>query len=326
MKKIFMFAIVILMICSCSPNNIPEELTPVKVQLKWLHQAQFAGIYVARENGIYLERGIELTEIIPYNFQIDSIESVQNEDSLFGVTSAVELMLAKSQGRADDVIAIAVIYEKNPEALYSLKESNITKPQDLASKRVGIDKIDSSSNLLFRTIMKRYNISDFTPIIVGYDYSELLTNTTDAIIGYVTNPPDFARDTGKETNVILLADYGASIYGDILITNKKTLDENPELVTKFLKSTLDGWRYAIEKPEESAGIVQKYSNNSYDKELEMLASSIPLINSGETPIGWMQISEWEYANQALSDYNLIPQKLNLEEVYTNKPMERIYNE
>ncbi|KAA3660189.1 MAG: hypothetical protein DWQ04_20135 [Chloroflexi bacterium] len=40
------------------PATPPDNIT---IQLKWVHQAQFAGFYVAQEEGYYAEENIQVT-------------------------------------------------------------------------------------------------------------------------------------------------------------------------------------------------------------------------------------------------------------------------
>ncbi|MEX1043927.1 MAG: ABC transporter substrate-binding protein, partial [Acidimicrobiia bacterium] len=42
-------------------TEAPAELTPVKVQLQWFAQAQFAGYYAAVAEGFYEEEGLDVT-------------------------------------------------------------------------------------------------------------------------------------------------------------------------------------------------------------------------------------------------------------------------
>jgi NitT/TauT family transport system substrate-binding protein len=41
--------------------GVADAQEKVSVRLKWLHQAQFAGYYVAKEKGFYKEEGLDVT-------------------------------------------------------------------------------------------------------------------------------------------------------------------------------------------------------------------------------------------------------------------------
>ena len=192
-----------LLISGCVEEE-SEELQKITVRLKWLHQAQFAGNYVANEKGFYEKHGIEITELLPFDFVNWPIDKVENKEVDFGITGGDELVLAKILGKADHTKAIAVIFKTNPVCLYSLKESDITKPQDFVGKTVGIERAadgkDINVGILYKAMMAKLgiNISDVNEITIGYDATELLAGTTDVSSGYVINEPHQAIEAGKK--------------------------------------------------------------------------------------------------------------------------------
>ncbi|MCE7739573.1 MAG: ABC transporter substrate-binding protein [Candidatus Heimdallarchaeota archaeon] len=310
-----------------------EELQEVTVRLKWLHQAQFAGNYVANEKGFYEKYGMEITELLPFDFVNWPIDKVENKEVDFGITGGDELVLAKVLGKADHIKAIAVIFKTNPVCLYSLKESGITKPQDFVGKTVGIERAadgkDINVGILYKAMMAKLGInrSDVNEITIGYDATELLAGTTDVSSGYVINEPHQAIEAGKEVDIILVADYGVNMYADVIIVHEDTINNSPELVESFLRATLEGWQYAIEHEEEAVNITLKYATDrTKSHETYMLENSIPLINTGDSPIGWMEESKWEQVQDILLEQNITDAEINIEDVYTIDFLEKIYGE
>jgi NitT/TauT family transport system substrate-binding protein len=83
----------------------------VTVRLKWLHQAQFAGFYVAKDKGYYDAVGVDVS-IQPGGSDFPAIQMVAGGSEQFGVTGADQILIARSKGVP--VVAIAVIYRENP--------------------------------------------------------------------------------------------------------------------------------------------------------------------------------------------------------------------
>lgn len=301
-------------------------LTDITVQLKWLHQAQFAGMYVAQEKGFYAEEGLNAA-LIPFSFEDrDPIEKVIDGSVDFGVTGASELVIAQAKGVSAK--AIATIYKLSPFSLYSLKESNIEYPIDLVGKRIGIEEGTDGEHLL-ALMLKNQGIEkeSITEIPIGYSADELIAGVTDVSMGYIINEPFGAIEAGHEVNTMLMADYGASIYGDVLIASDEMINDNPDLVLRFLRATLKGWSYAIENPSESLPIVLKYAKDrTWAHEAYMLRESVPLIHTGETPIGWMKDEEWTLVHQVIPNLDqrqMMSEKMNN---YTTEFLEEIYNQ
>ena len=55
-----------------------ETLEKVSLRLQWKHQFEFAGFYVAKEQGLYKKAGIDV-EIFEYDSNVDIVEERSEE-------------------------------------------------------------------------------------------------------------------------------------------------------------------------------------------------------------------------------------------------------
>ena len=74
----------ILLATACGSAPAGQPLEPVTVQLKWVHQAQFAGFYVAREKGYYADEKLAVT-LLEGGPKIDVTDQVAAGAADFGV-------------------------------------------------------------------------------------------------------------------------------------------------------------------------------------------------------------------------------------------------
>jgi NitT/TauT family transport system substrate-binding protein len=319
--------ILLLVVSGCMMET---ELRPTDVKLKWLHQAQFAGNYVAVEKGFYADEGFDVT-LDPFDFEQFPIAAVEQREYDFGITGADELILARANGKAQHVRAIAVIYKINPVCLYTLKESGILTPQDLLGKTVGIEKAEDGTDInvgiLYRAMLAKLDLpaEEITEVRIGYDATELLAGETDVSSGYIINEPYGVIAAGKEVETILLADYGIHAYADVLIAHEALIDESPEMVASFVRATLKGWQYAIEHEEESVDIVLQYTPESTrEHQLYMLRHSIPLIHTGDSKLGVMEPNEWDHLETILYEQGLLQDRFDVTTLYTMEPVNAAY--
>lgn len=292
-----------------------QPLQEVTLNLKWLHQAQFAGNYVAAEKGFYANEGLKVN-LVPYSYDSNSIDSVVKGEAEFGIAGADEILLAREKGLL--IKAIAVIYKTNPVVAYSLKKSGIVKPQDFIGKTVGIEK-GTNVEYLYNAMMQKLDIdrSKIKEVAIGYDAKELLDGTVDVATGYVINEPNLVKEAGQDTNIILMSDYGINMYGDVIFTTENLINNNPDLVSRFLDATLEGWQYAIENQEEATDIVLKYAvNNTREHEYSMLKDSVPLISDGVSFLGWMDKEQWQQAHDILLGQGILSKPIEINDVFT----------
>ena len=133
------------------------------------------------------------------------------------------------------------------------------------------------------------------------------------------------RQAGYEVNLIWPSDYGVHLYADTLITTDQLIAENPDLVTRFLRATLRGWREAIEDPEAAVAITLRYAKEA-DAELQaqMMEASLPLIHTGEDQIGWMREEVWQGMHDILLEQGILAGPVDVDKVYTMEFLQKIY--
>src|SRR4029077_5571640 len=80
--QLYRCVLVVVLTLFTSPAS--QALDLVTLQLKWLHQFQFAGYYAALEKGFYRDAGLEV-EIREGGPNVDAIDDVVNGEADFGV-------------------------------------------------------------------------------------------------------------------------------------------------------------------------------------------------------------------------------------------------
>jgi len=285
--------VISLILCAAAHAN--ESVT---VRLKWFNQAQFAGFYVAQEKSYYKAAGLDVN-IQPGGPDFPAVQMVTGGNEQFGVTGADQILIARSKGVP--VVAVAVIYQRNPFVLFSLAKSGIKTPADYIGKKIGV-KIGGNEELIYRAVLANAKIdkSKLTEIPVKFDMTPLLTGTVDVWPGYLINEVLAAKEKGFAVNIVYPSEYGIDLYADTVFTTEKMLKEKPDVVRSFVGATLKGWNTAIAAPEEAANITVRYGDKlTYDHELAMMKASVPLLKPDEKPVGFMDVAGWSSAQKLL---------------------------
>jgi len=272
----------------------------VTLRLKWFHQAQFAGFYVAKEKDFYKSAGLNV-DIQPGGPDFPAIQMVTGGNEQFGVTGADQILIARSKGVP--VVALAVIFRRNPFVLFSLAKSGIKTPADYVGKNIGV-KVGGNEELIYRAVLAKAGVdkTKLNEIPVKFDITPLLAGAVDVWPGYLINEVLAAREKGFDVNVVSPPDYGIDLYADTLFTTEKMLKEKPDIVRKFVTATLKGWTSAIAAPEEAAQITVKYGTKlTYDHELAMMKASLPLLQPDAQPVGSMEAANWSATQKLLVD-------------------------
>ena len=309
-------------------DGVEKPADQVSVQLKWIHQAQFAGFYTADQKGFYAEENIDLTlnaggPDIPPEKMVDGLIA---GETTFAIVGGEQVIAARAQGKP--IVAIATIFQRNPYVYVSLKDSGITRPQDLVGKKV---MVPSGVKIQRKALLKKLGIDPDTIIQVPYqrDVTPLATGQIDAHMVYRTGLGLAFDETGYELNFIWMDDYGIRLYSDTIVTTEQLVQQNPELVERFLRATLKGWRYAIENAAEAVEMTLQYDATlSRKRQARMMAAQTPLIHTGDVNIGWMDRRVWADMQYILFEQGVIAREeikqIEIDKVFTMQFLNKIY--
>jgi len=312
-------------ITSCTPSEVKPPPDEITVQLKWLHQVQFSGFYMAQEKGYYADENIKVT-FLEGGQDIDLGQRIISGQADFAVLSPDEILMKRSQGAP--LTAIAAIYRRSAAVFVSRADSGIVRPQDFLGKTIA-----ASGSMDFQVklpaMMKKLGLDISKVNVVPFD-----TNYVAFVDGDVHVTGTFAtaglirlREKGLKLNLIWPSDYGIHFYSDSLVTTDKMISENPELVTRFLRASLKGWQDAISDYQQAVATTLKYATGVYaDQQLEtaMMEALLPLVHTGEDHIGWMKPEIWQGMYDVLLDQGLLAEPFDVNQAYTLRFLEEIY--
>jgi signal transduction histidine kinase/ABC-type nitrate/sulfonate/bicarbonate transport system substrate-binding protein len=237
--------------------EISNKSQHVSIQLQYYDQFQFAGYYIAKEKGFYKEVGLDV-EIKKYTPDIVPINEVLEGRANYGVGRS-SMIIDRVQGKK--IVPLAAILQSSPQILLAISDSNITKLSDIKNKKLMIThaSLDSVPIQVMLNSHKLRN-SDFKTIMHNYNLQNLIDGKVDIMSAYISNEPYALEKLGFKPVIFNPYDYGFEFYEDILFTDEKEFELNPQRVESFKEASLKGWRYAFENIEESVNIILKKYN------------------------------------------------------------------
>jgi NitT/TauT family transport system substrate-binding protein len=318
-----------LVISACTEKKLPITPDKVTLQLKWVHQAQFAGFYVASEKGFYEDEHIQI-ELLPGGNDVNVLTTLTSGRADFAVASS-ELVLTQRQRKSVPITAIAVIYRKSATVFMAKADSGISKPAHFAGKTIAAAASSQSyreTEYLLQALLEKMRIDIARIKMVSYDpsYEGFYSGEVDITPGYYTTGAIKIRKKGHKVNLIWPSDYGIHFYSDTLITTQRTIDKKPDLVERFLRASLKGWRYAIAHPVEAVEMTLKYARTKdHVLQSDMFNALTPLVHTGKDHIGWMEGRIWQNMHQILVEQQILEAPVEaLDKTYTLQFLKKIY--
>lgn len=236
---------------------IASPLEPIRMQLRWHHQFQFAGYYAAKEKGFYEKAGFDVT-LVAGSPDLDPVKEVLAGRAQFAQDNS-EVLLSRLQG--EPLVAISAIFQHSPSVIVTLADSNIDEPRELAGKRMMSVDGGSDVSLLAMFTQQKVDFDEISIVSSSYQIDDLIDGKTDAFNAYLTNEPFFLEERGVDFNIINPRDYGIDFYSDILFTSEFLTNNSPAKVKRFRQATLEGWKYALAHSDEMIQLIQDKYNS-----------------------------------------------------------------
>ena len=320
MKKFLFLLVVFAFILAACGGEEPTETTKINLPMGYIPDPQYAPYYVAVDKGYYAEEGLEVE--FDYSFETDGVALVGAGERPFAIVSGDQVILARAQSLP--IVYILEWFQKYPIAIVSKADSGIEEPSDLAGRNVGLPGFFGASYVGYVGLLDSVGLAegDVDGNDIGFNQVEsLLTDQSEAVVGYGNNEPLQLQDRGENINVINVADF-IDLVANGIITNEELLEENPELVESFVRATLRGLADTIENPNEAYEISKKYVEGLDDSRKNVLDASISMWEADM--LGQTDADSWQKTQDVLLQMGFLDGPVeDLESAFTNDVIEKV---
>ena len=245
-------------------NLYSKDLIKVTIQLSWFDQFQFAGYYMAKEQGFYKDAGLDV-QILPFSLGMNIPKMVNDGDVDFAI-GRENLILEKA--KYPKIIALAAIFQATPLVLLTTKDSGIDSFNKFENKKLMRTKDDGSEvSIKAMLASSKIDVKSIAQVEHSHNIYDLIDKKVDIISAYTSKAPYILQKEQIKYNIFYPKDYGFDMYSDFLITNIDKYNNDYNIVEKFKKASLKGWEYAYNNIEKSVDIIfEKYNTQNLSKE------------------------------------------------------------
>lgn len=284
-----------------------DQINEIVLQLKWRHQFQFAGYYIAKEKGFYRREGLKVT-IKEAKNQEEVTQSVLNGKAQFGIGTS-DLVIARANKKK--VVALAAIFQHSPLILLTLKKDNIRNPADLAGKTLMLEP--HSAELIAYLKDEGISLDQLQLLSHTFDAEPLMTGDVHAMSAYVTDEPYILIKNGIQYRALSPRSDAIDFYSDVLFTTEDMISNAPKIVHRFLQSSLKGWDYAFKNVETTLDLItQKYKMRHSREHLKYEADKMrELVITADHKIGRMSRERWQHIAHTYARIGMMPKHYSL---------------
>lgn len=281
-----------------------------------------ANIYAAQEFGWFREQGLDF-EFVPGAGGGDALKHVLAGNADLAFTNVEPILFGVEQGARVQVVYN--IYPKNVFNVVSLKSRNITRPQDLKGKRIGVYSMASGTRHNLLVILHSVGLreSDVEVVATGVlNFGPLMEGKVDATAATDTGLWAAQRKGLGEVNVIWARDY-LDIPTDVFAVRAETVEKRPDFVKRFLRAYRRGSQWMLDNPGKAAELAVKYATDGQDvkRNLEIIKiRNASTVSEGTKRhgLGWFDMDVLKRVERTYLELGLLKKRVDVESLFTNR--------
>lgn len=235
---------------------LAQPLAKVRYSLDWRFEGQLSFYMMAKTKGYFEKEGIDLTldSGAGSGAAITRVVNGSHDMATADLSSIIEF-LGNNPGQ-QRFQAVYLMYNRSPFIIQTLKKSGITKPQDLAGKKMASPVFDSVRKA-FPIYAKAVGVDPKSVTWLSVDAAlretMLARGEVDAVPGFELNKLTLMQRGVKEEDIVTFsyADAGLKLYGNMIIASNKLIAENPRVVAGVVRAINRALIETIANPEES---------------------------------------------------------------------------
>src|SRR5579872_7234551 len=260
-----------------------QTLNNVRFGTNWVAEGEHGGFYQALADGTYKKYGLDVT-IVPGGPNVNN-RILMTSGKIDFFMSANTLQEFDAVANNIPTVAIAAMFQKDPQVLLAHPESNVKKLEDLKPLTLFVSKEGMAT--YFQWLKSEYGFDETKVKPYTFNPQPFLADMKSAMQGYVTSEPFAIEKEAKfRPTIVLLADNGFNTYSTLIETRKELVESKPDLVQRFVDASVIGW-YNYIYGDNSAGnaMIKKLNPEMTDELLKYSVDTMKqygIVDSGET--------------------------------------------
>jgi len=264
-----LWAVLVILLVSLLTIGLPSlsmqrQQMPLRVQLRWLPQAQFAGFYVAKGLEFFQREGLSVS-LEPGGPSVNGLQRLRDGEVDVTIAWTSDALDMRRQGA--QLVNVAQLLQRPGTMLVCSAASGVQKAADLKGKRVGTWFLGDEFDVGYW--LQRYGLGlDAVRLVEQKPAArDLLNGQVDCATAMSYNEFQTILQAGalqSDLFTVRFAEENSGVLEDGLYVRASDLQDpvKRDRLARFLRSLAAGWRYTARHPDEAVAITERFMDSS----------------------------------------------------------------
>lgn len=294
-----------------------EELQKVTIITSWYAQAEHGGFYQAKALGLYEAEGLDVT-VKMGGPQVNTMQLLLAGEAEFANGYDFQVLSGVEQGLP--VKAVAAMMQHDVNGMVTHKD--VSGLDGLKDKTLMI--ATSARASWWPWLKAKYGLSDSQVKPYTFNVQPFLVDSQSAQQAFPTSEPFTLEQKNIPYNFYLFADQGYPPYGMTTVTRNDVITQKPEMVERFLRASVNGWKRYLEDPAPGNALIKQANTKMTDELLAFAIKRIKelqLVTGGDAAvegIGTMKQERWKASFDYMVSAGLLKADTNWQDAFTTE--------
>ncbi len=282
----------------------------------WYAQAEHGGFYQALATGLYKNANLDVT-IKMGGPQVNGMQILGAEQADFLMSYDFSVLKAIEQGVA--AVTVGTSFQFDLQGL--MTHDDVPDLKSLKGKTILVATAGRSN--WWPWMQAKFGTTDEQTKAYTFNLQPFIADKNTTQQAYMSSEPFAAASQGAKVKFFLFADDGYPPYGTTIVTTQKIVAGKPDVVRRFVKASLEGWKSYLKGDATPANaLIKKDNPNMKD---EQLAFAILRLNETDAlgrgdaktgGIGIMTDARWKATHDFMVGSKLLKPDVDVKKAYT----------
>jgi NitT/TauT family transport system substrate-binding protein len=271
----------------------------------WFAQAEHGGFYQAVATGLYKKHGLDVS-IKMGGPQVNGLQLLTAGQTEFLMSYDFSVLKAIEQGLP--VVTVGTSFQKDLQGLMSYED--VANLASLKGKTILVATAGRSS--WWPWLKTKYNLTEEQTRPYTFNLQPFLADK------------NTVQQQGAKARFHLFADDGFPPYGTTIVTLQRLVKEKPDMVGRFVRASIEGWKSYFADPAPANAMIKKDNPNMTDEQIAYAIAKLKetkVLTGGDAEkmgIGIITDARWKRTYDTMVGNGLLKADVDFRQAYTTQ--------